>query len=98
MSTQTYDGLRAALQLIAEWQSHTPEFAVDFGSNGVRDLYRQIAKVALETYPRLSPLAVEQVWSSEEIMAINGTILQLPMEELMKVVRAVEAAHGITKL
>ena len=41
--------LRETLQLISKWESHTPEFAVDYGSNGVRDLYRNLAKEALAT-------------------------------------------------
>lgn len=39
--------LREALEQIAGWQSHTLPFAVDFGSNGVRDFYRNIARAAL---------------------------------------------------
>jgi hypothetical protein len=41
--------LREALEQIAGWQSHTLPFAVDFGSNGVRDFYRNIARDALST-------------------------------------------------
>lgn len=40
-------GLVAALQKIADWNSHTAEFSMDYGSNGLRDLYRQIARDAL---------------------------------------------------
>ena len=36
-----------ALSKIEKWNSHTSEFAVDFGSNGVRDLYRGIASDAI---------------------------------------------------
>lgn len=36
-----------ALSQIEAWQSHTLELAVERGSNGVRDFYRQIAKEAL---------------------------------------------------
>lgn len=42
------------------------------------------------------PLTDEQIWSSDEIMGVNGTVTQLPMDELRAVVRAVESAHGIT--
>ena len=38
---------REALAVIAQWISHTPEYAVDYGSNGVRDLYRAKAREAL---------------------------------------------------
>lgn len=43
--------LEAALQQIADWQSHSSEFSVDYGSNGVRDFYRLIAKQALKGQP-----------------------------------------------
>ena len=39
--------LRGALDRIEAWREHTLEFAVDHGSNGVRDYYRQIAHTAL---------------------------------------------------
>lgn len=42
-------GEREALQIIADWNSHTTEFAVDYGSNGVRDFYRNIARAALQS-------------------------------------------------
>lgn len=42
-----HDTLTQALQEIADWNSHTTEFAVDYGSNGVRDFYRCIARAAL---------------------------------------------------
>ena len=35
--------LRDALVKIEQWQSHTLQHAIDYGSNGVRDLYRGIA-------------------------------------------------------
>ena len=47
-----HDTLTQALQEIADWNSHTTEFAVDYGSNGVRDFYRCIARAALsDTQP-----------------------------------------------
>lgn len=49
--------LRQALQQIADWSSHTAEFSVDYGSNGVRDLYRRIAREALASTPALNPNA-----------------------------------------
>ena len=42
-----HDTLTQALQQIADWNSHTTEYAVDYGSNGVRDFYRSIARAAL---------------------------------------------------
>lgn len=41
------EAITKALQQIADWNSHTTEFAVDYGSNGVRDFYRGIARAAL---------------------------------------------------
>ena len=40
--------LESALIRIKSWDEHTLEFAVDYGSNGVRDHYRNIARGALE--------------------------------------------------
>ena len=42
------DALLTALKTIVRWDSHTQEFAVDYGSTGVRDLYRQIAQEAID--------------------------------------------------
>lgn len=41
------EAITKALQQIADWNSHTTEFSVDYGSNGVRDFYRGIARAAL---------------------------------------------------
>jgi hypothetical protein len=41
--------LREAIEQISKWQSHTALFALDYGSNGVRDFYRNIASAALTT-------------------------------------------------
>lgn len=43
--------LREALARIESWSSHTSEFAIDYGSNGVRDYYRGIASTALKEQP-----------------------------------------------
>lgn len=40
--------LRKTLKIILEWNSHAVELAYDYGSNGVRDYYRNIAKRALQ--------------------------------------------------
>ena len=40
-------GLRDALQTIARWNSHTTELSIDYGSSGVRDFYRNIARAAI---------------------------------------------------
>ena len=44
--------------------------------------------------PALKPLTDEQVWLDDELMKLN-TVMMLPMDYFMRVVRAVEAAHGI---
>ena len=41
--------LRKALYAIHKWNSHTVKFSVNYGSNGVRDLYRNLAEKALAT-------------------------------------------------
>lgn len=39
--------LLEALKTIESWSSHTTAYAVDFGSNGVRDFYRAIARQSI---------------------------------------------------
>ena len=39
--------LLEALKTIGSWNSHTTAYAVDFGSNGVRDFYRAIARQSI---------------------------------------------------
>jgi hypothetical protein len=41
------DGLEQTLNKIAQWESHPVGYEVDFGSWGVRDFYRDLAKKAL---------------------------------------------------
>ena len=58
---------------------------------------RAAVEAALRDAPQQAePLTDEQIWASDEIMGANGTVTQLPMDELRAVVRAVEFAHGIT--
>ena len=40
-------GAREALERIASWSEHPVMLGVDYGSNGVRDYYRKIARDAL---------------------------------------------------
>ena len=47
------DALLTALKTIVRWDSHTQEFAVDYGSRGVRDFYRQIAQEAIDKVGRI---------------------------------------------
>lgn len=49
MSTE--NKMREALERIAAWDEHDLDLAVNFGSNGVRDYYRAIAREALEQHP-----------------------------------------------
>lgn len=51
---------RAALQRIADWSEHPPMLGVDYGSDGVRDYYRKIARAALTAAP--SPPAPRPDW------------------------------------
>jgi hypothetical protein len=46
------DGYVEALEVIAKWESHSTELAVDYGSNGVRDFYRTKAQQALAQSPQ----------------------------------------------
>ena len=39
----------------------------------------------------VEPLTVQQIWASDEIMSANA----MPIDDLLRIVRAVEAAHGI---
>lgn len=41
------DQLCSSLERIEAWNSHTSAFSIDYGSNGVRDLYRGIARESL---------------------------------------------------
>ena len=46
------------------------------------------------TQPPLKPLTDEQIGAIDELMKLN-TVMMLPMEYFMRVIRAVEVAHGI---
>jgi hypothetical protein len=65
------------------------------------ELYEVVPRAALaiqqEAQPQAErkPLTEQEIWASDSIMAANGTHTQLSMSELVEVVRAVEAAHGI---
>ena len=45
--------------------------------------------------PTVQPLTEQQVWKDDEIMSRNA-VGGLPMHDLMRLVRAIERAHGIT--
>lgn len=57
--SNTQAALREALQQIANWASHPSDLGVNFGSNGVRDFYRQLARNALAAQPTPEPAPVE---------------------------------------
>lgn len=42
------------------------------------------------------PMTREQVFASDELMALNGSVLGLNMRDLMQVIRIVESHHGIS--
>lgn len=44
-----HDALLSALKRVEVWSEHTLELAVDKGSNGVRDFYREIARTTINT-------------------------------------------------
>ena len=46
--------LETALSKVAKWESHSTIFAVDYGFNGVRDVYRNVAYQALESKAHVS--------------------------------------------
>lgn len=56
-------GAREALERIASWSEHPAMLGVDYGSNGVRDYYRKIARDAL-THPAQG--VPEQDWERKE--------------------------------
>jgi hypothetical protein len=54
------------------------------------------ARAILALRPERVPMTREQVFASDELMAINGSLLGLSMCDLMQVIRIIEAHHGIT--
>jgi hypothetical protein len=67
------------------------------GDEMTAELRRLQARVdALEAAARpATPLTEEQIWKNDAIMECNAHI-GAPMAELVRLVRAVESAHGIT--
>lgn len=52
-----------ALERIEAWDSHTSEYSADFGSNGLCDLYRGIARAALaKAAPVTKPTVTFEQW------------------------------------
>lgn len=67
-----------------------------FGRNGV-DHGGEVTKTPLYTSPpaQRTPLTEGEVWRSQQLMSVNADI-GLLMGDLMRIIRATEAAHGIT--
>lgn len=59
------------------------------------DSIHDAVKTAVVTPEQPKPLTNDQVWENAEIMALNGEKFGVFMEDLMKLVRAIERAHGI---
>ena len=70
------DGLTQALQTIADWGAHSLELAVEQGSNGVRDFYRQIAMDALASSPP-APQAKPKPLSDEQKDAVLADVVSM---------------------
>lgn len=63
--------LREALQRIANWNEHSIDFAVNYGSNGVRDYYRAIAEEALAHPTESAGLTDSEIESHEWLLSID---------------------------
>ena len=59
--------LRETIELIAKWNSHTTELAVNHGSSGVRDFYRRIAESSLSEQPPSALAALKAQWQADAI-------------------------------
>ena len=57
----------------------------------------QFARAILALRPERVPMTEDQVWHNDALMSANGTA-GFKMDALMRIVRAVEAHHGIKKL
>ena len=66
----------------------------DDGCNATALTIAEIQRLKkLAAMPAREPLTSQQVWENHEIMSVNAML----MGDLMRIVRAVEAAHGITQ-
>jgi len=59
------------------------------------DQMRAFAKNSRQHAPTMQPLTPDQIFASQEMMHLNGSLLQLDMSQLMLLVRAVENLHNI---
>ena len=65
-----------ALDKITQWDSHSIAFAVDYGSSGVQDRYRQVAREALAIHPDDSAL---KAWLGEPVAWETREMLYPPI-------------------
>jgi hypothetical protein len=73
-----------------EWQGYTSR-----EYQWLIDPFSLPAGTKLYTSPSArKPLTDEQVWLDDDLMKLNA-VLMLPMDYFMRVVKTVEAAHGI---
>ena len=56
----------------------------------------QFARAILALRPVQVPMTREQVFASDELMSINGSLLGMSMRDLMQMIHIIEAHHGIT--
>lgn len=54
-----------------------------------------IGEILHDSYKNSTPLAPEQIFSCDEIMKLNGTVMGMSMEDIMKFVKIIESKHGI---
>jgi len=65
--------LREALEEIATWKAHTIQLAVDYGSQGVQQLYRDIARETLSRPDDLTALREAEARVLEEVISEQYT-------------------------
>src|SRR5690554_2518788 len=70
--TAAVERLRDFAYKVENWQECTPEFRVNFGSNGERDYYRKLAKNALAATPQQNLNAVKREAFVSGFMADYG--------------------------
>ena len=69
--------------------------SVDYPTRYVTDT-RAVVRAILALRPVQVPMTREQVFASDELMSINGSLLGMSMCDLMQMIRIIEAHHGIT--